>query len=246
MNQPIKLSVIQGGTQLLQVEVVDNNNTPVTTGTLTLRVREKQSDPAPFLVKTAPVGTPFSFGTSDTRNREPGYYSYSIIHVGAAGESALLPPSPFYIAPKALNFQSSYSVSTVPTLPGDVAVLEAALGALLPDGSPSLPGAPLDPRRTLVVPKMGKVALRINVTTQLPSGEYISGGNLVFTLKKSSQDSSALYTQVSSLVGTLTQFLVPASVFDNQDAGVFVYDIWYVDGIGTLYPVVPLSTLLLE
>lgn len=243
--------IVQSATWRLLVNLTDAVGSPITDGILTFQLYAFYGDTTSVLLKkTASVSGGLAFAAVDTSGLAPGYFKYDVTFTGTAGTGTVIQLSPLYLEPSAVKLQSSYPVSLVPTIANTTAVFTYSLAGVLDNGMARGVGVPWSSQRTVIVTRgaLTEVAVRLNVTAEFPTAEFLSGGVLVLTLKKKPQDSSPIYQQIAAVVagGGETQFIIPASIFVAMTVGQYVYDVWFVDGLGTVCPVVPLSTLLLK
>jgi len=117
---------------------------------------------------------------------------------------------------------------------------------LLEDGAAQRAGAPTNARTTIRITKGEDFTIRLTVFDPARHLVTLSGGSLVMTAKTSSLDSQAAFSLVAEFAGVCATFTGTPATTKRLDPRRYVFDIWYTDVGHKRWPVVPLSTLLLE
>lgn len=119
-----------------------------------------------------------------------------------------------------------------------------SLTGVLEDGSaPRGTYVPLNPRKTLSMPLGSSVTLAVRILRA--NGQVVTTGTAIFTVKKNARDFTAAFTKSGTPADPLQLTIAPSDT-KNLEPGLFVYDVFHVDGSGDRNAVVPLSTLLIE
>jgi hypothetical protein len=123
------------------------------------------------------------------------------------------------------------------------------LVGVLEDGSTPGGGAPSNPRVTLSFPLGSDVTIRFLLVTASGAAVPLTGGSLLFTLKKRYTDTDAVISRNGTLDAPSTggaNFRFGSTDTKNLTPGQHAYDIWFTDALGRRNAVVPTAPFFLE
>lgn len=234
------VSVVQGSTRRFTLSVVDDLGSPITSGSYTWKVSRRASDQDYVITKTVAVGVPFIFRPEDTAALASGFYSFEVTYKLGGVVRQAVKPSPFYVGQKVIEFRATYPTTAQPSFVPEVTV---SLTGVFENGEPTSPGVPYNARTSI---RLNPADTLIQITNVTPIGSPVGGGTVVFCLKKKATDATVLSQQAAPNSASSVDFRLTKAFLQTLPVGLYAYDVWFIDDLGTQIPVIPLSTFLVS